>query len=94
MTAGRVDPERLVFVDEMGTNTSLSPVYAWSPTARRAYCSVPRNLGKNTALLSSMSLYGVDPSLAVDGPPTHLEGCSRRTSRRFSSRACGAGGAS
>jgi transposase len=68
MVAAQVDPERLVFVDEMGTNTSLSPVYAWAPKGRRAYCSVPRNRGKNTTLLSSMSLCGMGPSLAVDGP--------------------------
>jgi transposase len=68
MVSAQVDPERLVFVDEMGTNTSLSPVYAWAPKGRRAYCSVPRNRGKNTTLLSSMSLFGMGPSLAVDGP--------------------------
>jgi transposase len=67
MVAAQVDPERLVFVDEMGTNTSLSPVYAWAPKGRRAYCSVPRNRGKNTTLLSSMSLCGMGPSLAVEG---------------------------
>jgi len=61
----------LVFVDEMGTNTSLSPVYAWAPKGRRAYCSVPRNRRKNTTLLSSMSLSGMEPSLAVDGPTDH-----------------------
>src|SRR5215213_5690651 len=35
--------EQLVFVDEMGTNTSLHPLYAWSPRGERAHCSVPRN---------------------------------------------------
>jgi transposase len=69
MLAARIDPERLVFVDEMGTNTSLSPIYAWAPKGRRAHCSVPRNRGKNTTLLSSsMSLSGMGSSLAVDGP--------------------------
>ena len=68
MLAARIDPERLVFVDEMGTNTSLFPIYAWAPKGRRAHCSVPRNRGKNTTLLSSMSLSGMGPSLAVDGP--------------------------
>ena len=38
------------------------------PKGWRAYCSVPRNRGKNTTLLSSMSLCGMGPSLAVDGP--------------------------
>ena len=66
--AAQVDPEQLVFVDEMGANTSLSPLYAYSPAGQRARCSVPRNRGKNTTLLSSMSAQGMGPSLAVDGP--------------------------
>ena len=66
--ASQIDPERLVFVDEMGANTSLSPLYAYSPVGQRARCSVPRNRGKNTTLLSSMSVGGMGPSLAVDGP--------------------------
>ena len=37
----RVDPERLVFVDEMATNTSLSPLRAWSSKGQRAYYLVP-----------------------------------------------------
>ena len=61
MVAQKVDPTRLVFVDEMGTNTSLSPVYAYSPKGRRAYAEVPRNRGKNTTLLASMSLEGMGP---------------------------------
>lgn len=66
--AARIDPERLVFVDEMGANTALSPIYAYSPVGQRARCSIPRNRGKNTTLLSSMSAQGMGPSLAVDGP--------------------------
>jgi hypothetical protein len=30
MVALQIDAERLVFVDEMGSNTSLSPIYAYS----------------------------------------------------------------
>jgi hypothetical protein len=30
MVAGEIDARRLVFVDEMGSNTSLAPLYAWS----------------------------------------------------------------
>jgi transposase len=56
-----------VFVDEMGTNISLSPLYGWAKKGERAYCSVPRNRGKNTTLLSSMSVEGMGPSLAVEG---------------------------
>ena len=63
----KVEPQRLVFVDEMGANTSLSVLHAWSHTGKRAYCSVPRNRGKNTTLLASMSVEGMGPTLAVEG---------------------------
>ncbi len=68
--ARTVDPRKLVFVDEMGTNTSLSPLYAYSPKGRRAYAQVPRNRGANTTLLASMSLEGMGPCLAVEGATT------------------------
>ncbi len=45
---GEVDPERLVFVDEMGANISLCPLYAWSPKGERAHVGVPRNLKART----------------------------------------------
>ncbi len=67
MLAQQIDPKQLMFVDEMGTNTSLSPLYAWAKKEDRAYCSVPRNRGPNTTLLSSMSVEGMGPSLAVEG---------------------------
>ncbi len=70
MVSEKVDPQRFVFVDEMGTNTSLSPLYAWSRRGQRARGSVPRNRGPNTTLLSSMSLEGMGPSLAVVGSTT------------------------
>jgi transposase len=53
-----------------GTNTSLSPLYAYSPRGRRAYAKVPRNRGANTTLLASMNLKGMGPCLAVRGPTT------------------------
>src|SRR5215213_2656208 len=70
MVAEQVETERLVFVDEMGTNTALSPTYGWSKKGERAHCSVPRNRGKNTTLLASMSLEGMGPSLTVEGATT------------------------
>lgn len=68
--AGAVDPRKLVFVDEMGANTALSPRHAYAPKGRRAYAQVPRNRGANTTLLASMSLEGMGPCLAVQGSTT------------------------
>jgi hypothetical protein len=65
--AEQIDSERLVFVDEMGANTSLSPLRAWSGIGERAYCSRLRSWGKNVTLLSCMSSEGMGPSLAVTG---------------------------
>jgi len=71
MLADTTQAERFVFVEECSTNISLRPLYAWSPKGERAHCSAPRNWGKNiTLLLSSMTLSGMGPSLAVEGATT------------------------
>ncbi len=70
MVAAVVKPERLIFVDECGTHTSLAPLYGYAPRGKRLRLSVPRKRGKNTTLLSSMTLLGMGPSLAVEGATT------------------------
>ena len=66
----RVDGRRFVFVDECSTNTSLSPIYGWSRRGQRVCFEAPRNWGANVTLLSSMTLEGMGPSLAVEGATT------------------------
>jgi transposase len=70
LVAGRIDARRLVFVDEMGSNTSLGPLYAWARRGERAHAEAPRNRGKNTTLLASMTHEGMGPCLAVVGGTT------------------------
>jgi hypothetical protein len=70
MVAGEVDAERLVFVDEMGTNVSLFALYAWSRRGKRAFGSTPRNWGKNVTLLAGITAEGIGPCLAVEGATT------------------------
>ena len=65
-----MDAGRLVFVDEMGANVSLSPLYAWSRRGVRAHAKAPRNWGKNVTLLASITAGGTGPCLAVEGPTT------------------------
>lgn len=67
LVAGEIAAERLVFVDEMGTNISLSPLYSWSRKGQRAFGSAPRNWGKNVTLLASITRKGLGPCLAVEG---------------------------
>ena len=66
----RLDPGRLVFVDECGTNVGLAPLRARAPKGERAFGKTPRNRGKNTTLLASMGSDGMGPCLAVEGGTT------------------------
>jgi transposase len=71
LVAEKIDTQQLVFVDEMGSNTSLAPLYAWSRRGKRALLAkVPRNWGANVTLLASMSAEGMGPSVAVEGSTT------------------------
>ena len=70
MVAEHTDARNLIFVDEMGTHTSLAPVYGYSPCGERVHLEVPRNRGRNTTLLASMSLEGMGKCLAVEGATT------------------------
>ena len=70
MEVGRIHPGCLVFVDEMGTHTSLAPLYAYAPIGERAFFEIPRNRGKNTTLLTSLHQGGMGPSMAVEGATT------------------------
>jgi transposase len=62
-----VDARRLVVVDECGSNIALTPLYARAPKGQRAYGSVPRNRGKNTTLLASLSVEGMGACMLLEG---------------------------
>lgn len=63
-----MDPDLFVWVDECGTHTSMTRLYARAPRGERAYGSVPRNRGKNTTLIASMTLQGaMGEAMAVEG---------------------------
>lgn len=47
-----------MWVDECGTHTSMTRLYARAPKGQRAFGSVPRNRGKNMTLIASMTLEG------------------------------------
>jgi len=68
MVAAQVDPGRLVFVDERGVHTSLAPLYGYSRKGERVHLQVPRNRGRNTTLLASITLLGgMGETMTVDG---------------------------
>jgi transposase len=71
--ASHFDAKRLVFVDESGFNTSMTRLRARAPKGKRAYGKVPRNRGKNTTLIASITLEGaMGASMSVEGATDSL----------------------
>jgi transposase len=62
-----LDPKRLVFVDESGTNITLAPLYGWAPKGQRVYGKAPRNWEKNITLIASLSAEGIGAAMSVEG---------------------------
>ncbi len=62
-----VPTERLVFVDETGTHTRMTPLYARAPRGQRAYGHVPRNHTRNTTLVAALTLDGLDAPMVLEG---------------------------
>jgi transposase len=62
-----VPVERLVFVDETGTHTRMTPLYARAPRGERAYGHVPRNHTRNTTLVAALTLAGLDAPMVLEG---------------------------
>ena len=62
-----VPTEQLVFVDETGTHTRMTPLYALAPRGQRAYGHVPRNHTRNTTLIAALTLAGLDAPMVIEG---------------------------
>jgi transposase len=62
-----VPTEQLVFVDETGTHTRMTPLYARAPRGERAYGHVPRNHTRNTTLIAALTLAGLDAPMVIEG---------------------------
>jgi transposase len=61
-----LDPEKMVFIDETASNTALTRPYGRAPKGERAQGHVPRNKGKNTTVIASLSLSGMGESLILE----------------------------
>jgi transposase len=57
----------LIFIDESGCNTAMTPRYARAPIGQRATASRPVNRGKNVSIIGAIRLTGVVAVRAYDG---------------------------
>ncbi len=61
-----IEPRRLVFVDETGVTTAMTPAYAWAPRGQRAVDSAPASWGTFT-VIAALGLDGVHAPLVLPG---------------------------
>ena len=57
----------LVFVDETGSHTHMTPRTSRAPRGQRAYGAAPRNHGKNTTLIAALSATGMEATMTLEG---------------------------
>ncbi len=58
---------KVIFLDESGTQTNMTPRYSRAPRGERAVGSAPRNHAKNTTLVASLSLNGLGAAMTLEG---------------------------
>lgn len=66
-TAALWQASALVFVDESGTQTNMTPRTSRAPRGQRAYGAAPRNHGKNTTLIAALSAAGIGAAMTLEG---------------------------
>ncbi len=57
----------VVFVDESGTQTNMTPRTSRAPRGQRAYGAAPRNHGKNTTLIAALGAAGMGAAMTLEG---------------------------
>ncbi len=57
----------VIFLDESGTQTNMTPRYSRAPRGERAVGRAPRNHEKNTTLVASLSLAGLGAAMTLEG---------------------------
>ncbi len=62
-----LDAAQFVFVDESGTNLSLTPRYGRAPRGQRVVGVVPRNHGPNVTVVAAMSSAGITAAMTMTG---------------------------
>jgi transposase len=72
----RIEPERLVFIDETWTKTNMAPLRGWAPRGRRLIAKVPHRRWKTTTFVAALRLDRIDAPWLLEGP---INGESFRT---------------
>ncbi|ANW00390.1 transposase [Bradyrhizobium icense] len=72
---GRVEAERLVFIDETWTRTDMAPLRGWAPRGQRLPAKVPHGRWKTMTFLAALRHDRIDAPWFIEGP---IDGASFR----------------
>ena len=64
----RIDPSRLVFIDETWTKTNMAPLRGWGPRGSRLIAKVPHGHWQTTTFLAALRHDRIDAPWLLEGP--------------------------
>jgi putative transposase len=64
----RIEPERLVFIDETWTKTNMAPLRGWAPLGQRLIGKVPHGHWKTATFLAALRLDRIEAPWLLDAP--------------------------
>ena len=64
----RIDPSRLVFIDETWTKTNMAPLRGWAPRGSRLIAKVPHGHWNTTTFLAALRHDRIDAPWLIEGP--------------------------
>jgi transposase len=64
----RIDPQRLVFIDETWVKTNMAPLRGWGPRGQRLLAYVPHGHWKTLTFIAALRLDRVEAPWVIDGP--------------------------
>ena len=65
---GRIDPARLVFIDETWTKTDMAPLRGWAPRGLRLKAQVPHGHWQTMTFVAALRHDRIDAPWLLDGP--------------------------
>jgi transposase len=65
---GRVDPSRLVFIDETWTRTNMAPLRGWASRGSRLTAKVPHGRWNTATFLAALRHDRIDAPWLIEGP--------------------------
>jgi transposase len=65
---GRLDPDRLVFIDETWAKTNMTRLRGWAPRGRKLLAKVPQGHWRTLTFLAALRRNRIDAPFVLDGP--------------------------